>query len=209
MAIKNLVFDIGGVLADYRLKEFLAEKGFNAATIKRIVRASVMSPYWERFERGEITEEQALQGFVSRDPEIADALAKAYSSVRGMLLSRDYAIPLVRAVKAAGCGAYYLSNYSKKAYDECAESLAFMEYMDGGVVSFRVGLTKPDPAIYRRFLRDFGLKESECLFIDDTLENVDVARSLGFEGVVFTSCQDLIAYLSDLGVDLALDAPTV
>ena len=50
--IRNIVFDIGGVLADFRLMEFLTEKGFDGPMIKRILRASVMSPYWETYGKG-------------------------------------------------------------------------------------------------------------------------------------------------------------
>ena len=51
--IRNVVFDISGVLADFEIKKFLADKGFDQAMIKRIRKASVLSPYWEMFERGE------------------------------------------------------------------------------------------------------------------------------------------------------------
>ena len=102
MAIQNVVFDIGGVLADYRIKEFLAEKGFDPAMIKRILKASVLSPFWGQFERGEITEDETLRGFVSVDPGIEDELKIAYSSVAGMLTIRDYAIPLIQELEAAG-----------------------------------------------------------------------------------------------------------
>ena len=129
--IKNIVFDIGGVLADFRIREFMMEKGLDAPTIRRVLKASVMSPYWGRFERGEITEEETLRGFAEADPEIEREIRLAYTDLRGMLVMRDYAIPLVERLKRAGYGVYYLSNSSKKAYDECAESLAFMPYMDG------------------------------------------------------------------------------
>lgn len=82
--IHNIVFDIGGVLADYRIKEFLADKGFDASMIKRILKASVLSPFGGQFERGEITEEETLRGFASVDPEIESELRLAYSSVAGM-----------------------------------------------------------------------------------------------------------------------------
>lgn len=59
--IKNIVFDIGGVLADFRIKEFLMEKGMDGPTIKRILKASVMNPYWGKFERGEVTEEETSE----------------------------------------------------------------------------------------------------------------------------------------------------
>ena len=203
MAAKNIVFDIGGVLADFNVNGFLSSKGFDAGMIKRILKASVMTPYWGAFERGEITEEEALQGFATVDPEIANELRVAFSSVAGMLTMRDYAIPLVRSLKAAGYHVYYLSNYSKKAYDECGESLAFMPYMDGGLVSFRVGKTKPDPAMYRQFLAEFGLDAGECVFVDDTPENVVAARELGFLGVEFESYDGLVAKLREFGVELA------
>lgn len=198
--IRNIVFDIGGVLADFNVKEFLGAKGFDGTMIRRILKASVMTPYWGRFERGELTEEETLKGFASVDPEIEDALFKAFSSVEGMLTIRAYAIPLVKALKEAGYGVYYLSNYSKKAYDECAESLAFMPYMDGGVVSFRVGRTKPDPEMYLSFLKTYGLRAEECVFIDDTAENVDAARKLGFSGIVYTDSEALVRELKENGV---------
>lgn len=189
--IQNIVFDIGNVLADFRLKEFLADQGFDAAMIKRIIKASVLSPFWGQYERAELTVEEAFQGFASCDPEIDQELRKAYASVEGMLTIRPYAIDLVRKLKEAGYGVYYLSNYSEKAYRECGESLAFMPYMDGGLVSFQVGQTKPDPRMYQLLLEQYHLQAEECLFIDDTEENVIVAQSLGFEGLVFKSLDQL------------------
>ena len=204
MAIQNIVFDIGGVLADYRIKEFLAEKGFDPSMIKRILKASVLSPFWGQFERGEITEDETLRGFASVDPGIENELKIAYSSVAGMLTIRDYAIPLIQELKAAGYDVYYLSNYSRKAYDECGESLAFMPYMDGGLVSFRIGRTKPDPEMYRQFLRAYHLIPEECVFVDDTPENVEIARKLGFAGLEFTSCEALIEGLKDCSLKLGV-----
>lgn len=202
--MKNIVFDIGGVLADFRIKEFLLEKGLDGPTIRRVLKASVMNPYWGKFERGEVTEEETLQAFAAADPELEDALRIAFTDLSGMLIMREYAIPLVQHLKNAGYGVYYLSNYSKKAYDECGESLAFMPYMDGGLVSFKVGITKPDPQVYRLFLERFGLQAESCVFIDDTEENVTAARELGFSGIVFRTYDEMAAELTKLGVEIAL-----
>ncbi len=200
------MFDIGNVLADYRLKEFLAVKGFDAEMSKRILKASLMTPYWGQFERAEITEEEALERFASTDPDIREELWRAFSDVKGLLVIRDYSIPLIKQLKEQGYKVFYLSNYSKKAYDECGESLAFMEYMDGGLVSFKVGKTKPDPEMYRQFLDVYGLEAEECLFIDDTEENVEVAKTLGFKGIVFSSydemCDEIKKFVKELS-DLA------
>ena len=200
MAVKNVVFDIGGVLADFRVMEFLGAKGFGKDMIRRILKASVMTPYWGAFERGELTEDEALAAFASTDPEIEQELRRAYGNVEGLLTGRDFSVPLVKGLKKAGYGVYCLSNYSKKAYDECGESLAFMPYMDGAVLSFRVHMTKPDPAMYAHFLEVCGLDADACVFVDDTPENVEAARALGFHGIVFVSPEDLLEKLLALGV---------
>ena len=198
----NIIFDIGGVLADFRFKEFLSGKGFDSVLIKRIYKASVMNPYWAKFERGEVTEEETLQAFAAADPEIAEQLNIAFTNLHGMLTARDFAIPLITGLKEAGHRVYYLSNYSKKAYDECGESLSFMPYMDGGIVSFKVGMTKPDPDMFRLFLDQYVLSPESCVFIDDTAENVKTAQELGFSGIVFTSYKALLMELKELGVSL-------
>ena len=184
------------------MKGFLSQKGFDGPMIRRIVQASMMSPYWAQFERGELTEEETLQGFISLDPEIAEEIRRAYGSVAGMLTVRDYAIPLLESLKAQGLQLYYHSNYSKKAYDECGESLSFMPCMDGGLVSFRVGMTKPDPEMFRLLLEKYQLDPADCLFVDDSPENVEAAQSLGFQGFIFTSKDDLIRLLKEQGIRL-------
>ena len=200
--IENIVFDIGGVLADFRIREFLLEKGLDASVIKRVLKASVMNPYWGKFERGEVTEEETLQAFAAADPEIEDELRIAFTNLNGMLIMKDFAIPLVTGLKGEGYRVYHLSNYSKKAYDECGESLEFMPYMDGGVVSFKVGMTKPDPRVYRCFLEQYGLNPESCVFIDDTEENVTAAQQIGFAGIVFRSYDALKEDLKKLGVEV-------
>lgn len=198
--IKNVIFDIGNVLVDFRWKEFLMDKGFDEQMIKRIAKASVASPYWNEFDRGALSEEEAMQAFLSIDPEIETELKKAYTSIVGMLKKREYAIPWIQRLKQAGYGVYYLSNYSKKAYEECYDTIDFIPYTDGGILSFQELLIKPDPAIYQLLLERFGLRAEECVFIDDTVRNVEAAKELGFYGIVFDTYEDTLEQLEKLGV---------
>ena len=196
--IKNIVFDIGNVLVDYNIKGFLVNKGFMPDMIKRIVKASVMSPYWEAFERGDLTEDEAMKAFVSLDPEIEPEISLAYDNIKGMLTLRDFAIDLVKMLKSEGYNVYYLSNYSSKAYNECSDSLAFMEYMDGGCISFQERMAKPDINFYKRFLDKYNLIPEECIFVDDTPVNVDTALSLGFNGIVYESYEGTLDQIRQL-----------
>ena len=61
------------------------------------------------------------------------------------------------------------------------------------VISARVGLVKPEPAIFELMLSQFGFAAHECLFIDDSLDNVQAARAQGIDSIHFidaSQCRD-------------------
>lgn len=198
--IKNIVFDIGNVLVDFRWRDFLSDKGFDEAMIERIAKASVYSKYWDEFDKGIMSEEEVFEKFISLDPQIADILHKAFDNINGMVTKRDNAIPWIKALKDAGYKVYYLSNFSKKAYDECRDSLDFMAYTDGGIMSYTEYITKPDPEIYKRLLKRFDLNSSETVFVDDLKANVEAAVKEGINGIVYTSYESTILELKRIGV---------
>ena len=73
-----------------------------------------------------------------------------------------------------------------------------MEYMDGGCISFMERMTKPDENFYKRFLEKYNLKAEECFFVDDTPENVEVAKRLGFSGIIFESYENTVESIREL-----------
>ena len=201
LMIKNIIFDFGNVLVDYKMKEFMLAKGIEPDMIKRLLKASVMGPYWDEFDRGALTEEEAFAGFISIDPGIEKELHMCFDNITGMLTKRDFATKWIMDLKAAGYNVYYLSNYSKKACVECADSIDFIKYMDGGVLSNEELLVKPDPEIYKRLIDRYSLNPAECVFIDDTEKNVDAAVKLGMQGIVYTSKEETDQALKALGVE--------
>ena len=197
--IKNIVFDISNVLAPFRFKEFLAEKGFDAAMIKRIIKASAMTPYWTEYEKGKLTYEEAMAGFAGTDPEIEEELLhKAYDSCSGIMGKYDYTQGWIKTLKESGYKLYCITNFTPAGYEQCYDCISFIEEFDGCVFSFREGIAKPDPEIYRRLLKRYDLKPEECVFIDDTDENVFSAQKLGMAGIVFTGYEDAAAKLAEI-----------
>ena len=63
MEIRNIVFDIGNVLADYRWHDYLQDKGFSPKMIDRIARASTLSPAWGEYDRGVLTTQEVIETF--------------------------------------------------------------------------------------------------------------------------------------------------
>ena len=50
-----------------------------------------------------------------------------------------------------------------------------------------IGFTKIDPEAYRFLAQDIGKKPSEILFVDDLPENVETAKSVGFNAIQLES----------------------
>ena len=57
---------------------------------------------------------------------------------------------------------------------------------DAVVISFEVQLAKPEPEIYRVTLDRLGVPAFDALFVDDRVENIEAARELGLQTLLFT-----------------------
>jgi epoxide hydrolase-like predicted phosphatase len=64
------------------------------------------------------------------------------------------------------------------------------------VISAEEGVMKPDPEIYQRTLTRLDVAPHEAIFVDDFEENVEAARALGIQAILFTSPENLIAALN-------------
>ena len=185
MKIRNVVFDIGNVLADYRWYGFLQDKGFSPEMIDRIARCSTLHPAWNEFDRGVLSSEEVVEGFIRLDPEIADELHRAFDDLSDLLRMFSYSVPWIEKLKTAGYSVYYLSNFSRRALRDCPEALGFLPYMNGGIFSCDVKLLKPEPAIYHDVLKGLEVEPQEAVFFDDMAVNVEAACTLGIHGLLW------------------------
>ncbi len=200
--IRTIIFDIGNVLTDFRWEGFLRDKGFDEQMIRRIAKASVESPLWNEFDRGDWSEERLMRAFIANDPEIEEQLHQAYDNIQGMVTPREYAIPWIKQFREKGYRVLYLSNFSLKAHRECAEALAFLPYTDGGILSYQEKVIKPDPAIYALLISRFDLVPGESVFLDDSRKNVEGARAAGIHGILFQTKEQAEEDLRKLGVQI-------
>ncbi|MCR5234653.1 MAG: HAD family phosphatase [Lachnospiraceae bacterium] len=196
MSINTIIFDIGNVLVDFRWKGFIADFGYDKEIQERIAKATVLDKVWHEFDRGILGEEELMDKFVANDPGIEDEIRRTYRSIKGLLVQFDYTKPWIRELKDKGVRVLYLSNYSEKADRECADEMDFFPLMDGGILSYKVKLIKPDAAIYELLTETYGLTPSECLFFDDTPVNVEAARKHGYNAEVFTGYETAMTHLN-------------
>lgn len=194
--IKNIVFDIGNVLAGFVWQDFYRSFGYSEEIFQKLADATVKSPMWNEMDRGAMSDEELLAGFIKNDPSIEKEIREVFENVQGMVRRYDYAIPWIRELKEMGCGIYIISNFAHKAHVECADALDFLKEVDGAILSYQVKLIKPSPEIYRLLCSKFELEASECVFIDDVEKNVEAAKAEGMEGIVFHTLEQVKGELS-------------
>ncbi len=185
--IQNVVFDIGNVLVGFVWEEFYHSFGFSEATFEKVADATVRSPFWSEMDRGELSDEELLAGFIRNDPSVEKEIRTALQNVKGMIRRYDYSVPWIRELKKQGYHVYVISNFAHKAHRDCMDALDFLKELDGGILSYQVKLIKPAPEIYRLLCSRYGLKAEECVFIDDVRENVEAAEREGMKGIIFES----------------------
>jgi putative hydrolase of the HAD superfamily len=183
--IHNLVLDMSGVLIYFDAHVFMVQAGVPAADEEQVRREVYASPEWAEIDRGTITDEAAAAAIQKRLP------ARLGPAVKKLVTMQDRPIlpvPGMRALladaKAQGCGIYLLSNTGRhqRAF---WPRIPGSEYFDGCILSAEWQLVKPQPEIYRLLAQQYGLALPECLFVDDTRQNVEAARACGMQGFWF------------------------
>ena len=195
--IKNIIFDIGQVLVTYDWEGYLREFGFSEEMNRTIAEAVFLNEDWRESDLGVLTREELADLFVQNAPHAERQIREVFAGAGRTVRERDYPAQWVESLKARGFHVYFLSNYPAWGYEDSREILdKFLSKMDGGVFSFEVHKLKPDAGIYRDLLEKYHLLPKECLFVDDRPENVEGAKALGMEGIVFTGYEEVSSSLS-------------
>ncbi len=110
-------------------------------------------------------------------------------------------------LKQRGLLTAIVSNMGDTVHAEMEREFEWLSRFDVLVWSYRLGVAKPDPVIYRYALDQLGTLPGETLFIDDRPANVDAALKLGMVGVVFSNVAQLRTDLAAAGLDAELPLP--
>jgi epoxide hydrolase-like predicted phosphatase len=192
MAIKAVIFDLGGVLVRTEFPEVrqrLEERlGFGPGTLGRTVWGG---KDWELAQIGRISYEEywkrvgAALGF-STEPEIRDFRREYFSGDR----IDEELVSLIKELRPA-YKIGLLSNAPDRLGIWLDEEWGIKDLFDSIVYSAKAGLVKPNPSIFHLSLEQLDVAPSEALFIDDYPRNIDAALALGMQAIRFTSTKAL------------------
>lgn len=199
--IKNLLFDLGGVIMDLKRQncvDALVALGMTDAD-QRLGLYVQKDPFL-KLEEGKISPEEflnELRGYMR--PGVTDA--QIVDAFNAFLVG----IPVERLRKLVELRKkyriYVLSNTNEIMWNSKIDSEFRKDghdldyYVDGCVTSFDAGVCKPDARIFREVENRFGLVPEETLFFDDSAANCEAAAKLGFHTVTVAPGTDFSQYI--------------
>lgn len=185
--IRNIIFDVGMVLVDFRWEQVMRELGLDGQRLERVADATIRSSVWNEYDRSSSGDDEILERLIANDPELKKEIRLFWEHTADTIRQFPYAESWVKEFKEKGYRCYILSNYSRRTYELSKKELSFERLMDGVLFSYQVQQIKPERAIYETLLATFGLIPEECVFLDDNPGNVAAARELGIHAVLFTT----------------------
>jgi 2-haloacid dehalogenase len=188
---KTLVFDLGGVLIDWDPR-YLYRKMFDDEDDIDIFLSEVCNSEWNVKQDAGRALAEATAERVALFPEKKPLIEAFYDRWEEMLGGEiGETVDILRELKAKDETLYALTNWSGETFPIALQRFDFLHWFEGTLVSGDEKLAKPDPAIFHLLLNRYDLQAQDCLFIDDSKINIEVASRIGFETHHFTSALGL------------------
>lgn len=198
--IKNLVFDLGNVLIEWNSEKILTSFEPEKERQQILRQAIFDSGVWHQTDKGELSLKEACDEVLAQlddsyHPAVQNIfynwyeVVEVYSGLQeqiGLWADQGYRIYILSTT----CEIFYRI--------EKAGLLPIYPLLSGYILSSEVGIVKPEPEIYQKLLKKYGIEPTESVFIDDIQANLDTAAELGFETILAEKESDNILAMQDL-----------
>ncbi|MBQ7115164.1 MAG: HAD family phosphatase [Clostridia bacterium] len=182
--IKNVVFDMGGVLIDFNARKTITTY-FPREYHDVLMQEVFGSELWHKLDSGHLRHDEAISIVLPRIPEETRPLIKEMlSDFYSYMPPFPEMYELIKRIKEAGYNVYLLSNATPRFFDNYL-NIPALSLMDGFFISCVYKMLKPQKEIYEAFCNKFSLNPEECFFIDDMPQNIEGAKNYGMKGFVF------------------------
>ncbi|MGJ8586346.1 MAG: HAD family hydrolase [Marinosulfonomonas sp.] len=199
--MKNIVFDIGNVLIawdahaafrdafedDAAIDDFLEKVGFYAWNLEQ--------------DRGR-SRADAIASIQADHPDHARLLIRFFDRFPDTIQQKiTESWEVLADLKSAGHRVFGLTNWGAETWPMAKIVHPELNHVfEDVIVSGEEKMIKPDARIYELLTRRNNLVPADCLFIDDSLKNVEGAQSVGWMAHHFTNAKELRRFLSDIQI---------
>ena len=200
-SVKNIIFDLGGVLLNLDMKRTLgAYQEMGLLYIEELFRIGHASSFFKQYEIGAIDDEEFLSSIQKLEGN-RGSREQVLNAWNAMLL--DFPKERVDWLKSlrnkyrlflfSNTNALHLQYFQQSFYE--AHGFAMDELFEKAYYSHLVGLRKPDAAAYQLVLSENDLLPGETVFIDDALVNVEAANNVGIRGIHLADGIDIFSLI--------------
>jgi len=195
--IKNIVFDLGGVIITLERDE--AVNRFKEAGLKNA--EELLNAYHQRgifleLEEGKLSKEEFYEAVRKEAGTFISNETIDYGWMGFLKELPEYKLTMLEELKERGYRLFLLSNTNPVIMDWAftpafsPQGKSIDDFFDKLYLSYQIGYTKPHPEIYQFMFNDSGMIPSETLFIDDGIANVEMGEKLGMKTYLATNGED-------------------
>mgnify|MGYP002621255607 FL=1 len=199
--IKNIIFDLGGVLIDWN-PDYVFKEVFKDDEKLAWFYREICTMDWNENQDAGYPLKKATEERIALFPQYEDWIRMYYGRWEEMLgESIQGTVDLLKqCVDSPALKVVALTNWSAETFPIALKKFDFLQWFEGIVVSGEEMTRKPFPDIYQTTLKRFDLKPEQSLFIDDNKRNIEAAKALGIHCIHFSSPQQLEKELKKLNV---------
>ena len=195
----NVVVDLGGVVLTWDPESIIAAVFVDPETRQKVEELIFDHPDWLELDRGTLELDEAIRRGAVRTGVPQAEIETLMRTVPQSLVPIPEMLEILPRIKEKGHNLFYLSNMHKPSINHLEKQYSFWDIFDGGVISCRVHLVKPEPGIFEKLIQQFGLDVRETVFIDDTKQHLDAAATMGMRTIKFSDPRQFENDLSALG----------
>jgi 2-haloacid dehalogenase len=195
------IFDIGGVLLDWNPRYLYRHLFHGDEAGMEYFLSHICNGEWNQRMDAGLPFLEGVAELSAQHPDYAGMIRAFYDRWEDMLgapIAEN--VKLLEALSNAGYALYSLTNFSVEKFLVAKSRYPFLRRFQDVLVSAEVRLTKPDPRIYGLMLQRIGRRAGECIFLDDTKENVETARTLGFQPIWCHTPRQVRRDLASMGI---------
>ncbi len=196
-----VVFDFGGVLVDWNPRH-LYRKIFSGDedAMERFLE-EIRFYEWNQKQDAGRTFSEAVEDLCKDFPQHCE-LIRLYDlryeeSITGPIWGT---VAILEKLKSSGYLLYGLSNWPEEKYRLVRPKYSFFELFDDIIISGEEKVAKPDPRIFAILLGKIQREPWQCIYIDDSKQNIEVALELGFRCIHYQSPGQLDSDLVETGI---------
>ena len=200
---KNIIFDLGGVVVDFKPRDFLMDHFLNKRAEDEVFDLTFGSKEWEELDRGVISRGTANRLMLENAAERGRTfeVQAVIDEWQSILHTNKRTVKTMCKLKLAGYRLYYLSNIPQDVIDEIRQR-DFFPLFDGGIASCDVHLCKPEPEIFTTLMQTCRLAYDESIFVDDNKANAQAAYNLGITGILYKNPKSFTRALGACGIEV-------